>query len=224
VSGVDLPDPTVARALAIAPRLLGARLTVGEVTVRLTEVEAYEGADDPASHAFRGRTQRNQAMFGPGGHLYVYFSYGMHWAANLVCGPEGVASGVLLRAGEVIAGNEVARARRGGVSDRDLARGPGRLGQALGLNRSFNGAPVHPFSDSVVSRGARRLEGPPVPVHLAPPLTSVEVASGPRVGISRAAERPWRFWIAGDRYVSGFRGHSPRSSRTSTARDDADRR
>ena len=124
----------------VAPELLGAVLRHGDVAVRLTEVEAYDGANDPASHAFRGRTPRNEIMFGPPGHLYVYFSYGMHWAANIICGPDGVASGVLLRAGEVIAGLDVARSRRGRASDRDLARGPGRLTQALGIGIEHKGA------------------------------------------------------------------------------------
>jgi len=105
----------------VAPTLLGGVLHHGEVAVRITEVEAYDGASDPASHAYRGRTPRNAVMFGPPGHLYVYFSYGMHWAANVVCGPDGLASGTLLRAGEVVAGHEVARSRRG--QDRPARRG-----------------------------------------------------------------------------------------------------
>ena len=124
----------------VAPRLLGAVLRHGPVAVRLTEVEAYDGASDPASHAYRGRTQRNAIMFGPPGHLYVYFSYGMHWAANIICGPDGMASGVLLRAGEVVDGLELARSRRGRCKDRDLARGPGRLTQALGLSAEHKGS------------------------------------------------------------------------------------
>ena len=109
----------------VAPTLLGAILRHGDVAVRLTEVEAYDGERDPASHAFRGRTPRNLIMFGPPGHLYIYFNYGMHWAANVICGPDGVASGVLLRAGEVVDGVDHARSRRGRSTDRDLARGPG---------------------------------------------------------------------------------------------------
>ena len=124
----------------VAPELLGSVLRHGEVAVRLTEVEAYDGAHDPASHAFRGRTPRNAIMFGPPGHLYVYFSYGMHWAANIICGPDGHASGVLLRSGEVVDGVEVARSRRGRAIDRDLARGPGRLTQALGIRIEHRGA------------------------------------------------------------------------------------
>ena len=108
--------------------------------MRLTEVEAYDGAIDPASHAFRGRTRATRSCSARPGHLYVYFSYGMHWAANIICGPEGLASGVLLRAGEVVDGMELARARRGRASDRDLARGPGRLTQALGITAEHKGA------------------------------------------------------------------------------------
>src|ERR671916_2606384 len=153
----------------VAPTLLGAVLRHGEVAVRLTEVEAYDGASDPASHAFRGRTPRNEIMFGPPGHLYVYFSYGMHWAANIICGPEGVASGVLLRAGEVVDGLEVARLRRGRATDRDLARGPGRLTQALGIGIEHKGACV--------------LDGGPVRLE---PRTEApdSISRGPRVGVS----------------------------------------
>ena len=126
----------------VAPTLLGGLLRHGEVVVRLTEVEAYDGAADPASHAFRGRTARTEVMFGPPGRLYVYFSYGMHWAANVVCGPDGTASGVLLRAGEVVEGLALARSRRGRASDRDLARGPGRLTQALGITADHKGTSI----------------------------------------------------------------------------------
>ncbi len=120
------------RALAVAPRLLGCVLRVGDVRVRLTEVEAYEGADDPASHAWRGPTDRNRVMFEAGGVLYVYRIHGHH-CANIVCGPAGVASAVLLRAGDVVAGLDVARERRPGVRDAWLARGPGNLCRALGI-------------------------------------------------------------------------------------------
>jgi DNA-3-methyladenine glycosylase len=179
----------------VAPTLLGAILRHGEVAVRLTEVEAYDGANDPASHAFRGRTPRNAVMFGPPGRLYVYFSYGMHYAANVICGREGTASGVLLRAGEVIAGVDEARSRRGRATDRDLARGPGRLTQALGLRAEHN-------SINVLGDGPVRLEPAPEPPGL--------IASGPRVGVSLEADRPWRFWISGSRYVSTYK-RSPRA-------------
>jgi len=128
-------------SLDVAPLLLDAVLvsTVdgAEVGVRLTEVEAYDGLDDPASHAYRGETPRNAVMFGPAGFLYCYFTYGMHWCANVVCGPDGVATAVLLRAGEVVRGVDVARSRRPAArSLRDLARGPARLAQSLGLDRT----------------------------------------------------------------------------------------
>jgi DNA-3-methyladenine glycosylase len=178
----------------VAPELLGAVLRHGEVAVRLTEVEAYDGANDPASHAFRGPTPRNAIMFGPPGHLYVYFSYGMHWAANIICGPAGVASGVLLRAGEVVEGLELARSRRARASDRDLARGPGRLTQALGLRAEH--------------KGTYLLDGGPV--RLEPGNPPESIMSGPRVGVSVEANRPWRFWVAGSRFVSDYK-RSPRA-------------
>ena len=134
-----LTDLLAGPVLEVAPRLLGATLTYGGVTVRLTEVEAYDGQGDPGSHAYRGMTPRNEVMFGPPGHLYVYFTYGMHHCCNVVCGAEGQPSAVLLRAGEVVDGLETARARRGRSTDRDLARGPGRLCQALGIDLSDNG-------------------------------------------------------------------------------------
>lgn len=180
----------------VAPRILGARLSHAGVTVRITEVEAYAGERDPASHAFRGRTPRNSVMFGPPGHLYVYFSYGMHHACNVVCDADGTASGALVRAGEVVEGRELARARRGErVSDRDLARGPGRLAQALGLTLADGGV-------DLFGPGPVRLELDAYPV----PAT----ASGPRVGVSVEADRPWRFWIAGDAFVSDYK-RSPRA-------------
>ena len=131
--------------LEVAPDLLGAvvehRSPHGVVAVRLTEVEAYDGERDPGSHAFRGQTPRNAVMFGPPGHVYVYFTYGMHWCMNLVCGPEGVASAVLLRAGEVVVGEPLALARRTSAkSARDLARGPARLTVALGIDGAYDGA------------------------------------------------------------------------------------
>ena len=181
----------------VAPLLLGAVLRHGEVAVELTEVEAYAGPRDPASHAFRGPTPRNEVMFGPPGHLYLYFSYGMHWAANVVCGPDGTAGGCLLRAGEVVDGVEVARERRHGAPDRDLARGPGRLTQALGLSQEHRGL-------DLFAAGPVRLE-PVVDAHV------LEVATGPRVGVSQAADVPWRFWVAGSRYVSAYK-RSPRAA------------
>jgi DNA-3-methyladenine glycosylase len=178
--------------------LLGCRLVAGGVTVRLTEVEAYGGVgEDPASHAHRGRTPRNAVMFGPAGFAYVYFVFGMHWCVNVVCGPEGSASAVLLRAGEVAAGVEAARSRRGAaVADRDLARGPARLAVALGVDKSFDGTSL------VDGRG---------PAVLRPPRGSVgPILSGPRVGVAGGATTPWRFWLAGEPSVSPYRAHVPR--------------
>ncbi|MDN5769789.1 MAG: DNA-3-methyladenine glycosylase [Microlunatus sp.] len=180
----------------MAPTLLGATLTHAGVTVRITEVEAYGGERDQASHAFRGRTDRNQVMFGPPGHLYVYISYGMHHAANVVCGPDGTASGSLLRSGEVVDGVELARSRRGPrVRERDLARGPGRLAQALGLTLAVRGT-------DVLGDGPVRLVLDAYPV--------AEVVSGPRVGVTKEPDRPWRFWVAGDWFVSDYK-RSPRA-------------
>ena len=182
--------------LEVAPRLLGAVLNRDDVAVRITEVEAYDGADDPGSHAYRGRTARNAVMFGPAGHLYVYFTYGMHHCCNVVTGPEGRASAVLLRAGEVIAGHEAARSRRGGVAaDRDLARGPARLCQALGITREDNGTDL--------ATGHLHLE------LAATEREPAAVACGPRVGLREAADRPWRFWLAGDPTVSVYRPAAP---------------
>jgi DNA-3-methyladenine glycosylase len=177
--------------LEVAPRLLGATLTHGGVTVRLTEVEAYDGPGDPGSHAYRGMTPRNEVMFGPPGRLYVYFTYGMHHCCNVVCGNEGQPSAVLLRAGEVVDGLETARGRRGRSADRDLARGPGRLCQALDIDLSDNGLDL-----------AGLLE---------PGERVGEVSTGPRVGLRLAAERPWRFWITDDRTVSRYVAAKPRN-------------
>ena len=188
------PSPIHADPLEVAPALLNALVTANGVTVRLTEVEAYLGEIDPASHAFRGPTPRNAAMFGPPWHLYVYRSHGIHVCANVVCWPEGVAGGVLMRAGEVIDGHALARERRPAARvDRDLARGPGRLGAALGLSLDDGGTDL--AGDRI------RLRLPDVP--------ATAVAAGPRVGVSRAGgpEHPWRFWIAGDPTVSPYRAH-----------------
>lgn len=183
-------------ALEVAPLLLGAVLRHGDVAVRITEVEAYDGANDPGSHAYRGRTPRTEVMFGPAGHLYVYFTYGMHHCCNVVCGEEGRASAVLVRAGEVVSGHDVAAARRPRSSTRDLARGPARLCQAMAIDRSHN--------RTHLGTGPITLEpGPPVPTDV--------VQTGPRVGLRLAADRPWRFWIAGDTSVSTYRPAAARS-------------
>jgi DNA-3-methyladenine glycosylase len=183
--------------LDVARDLLGAVVVHGDVALRLTEVEAYAGGHDPASHAFRGPTRRNAVMFGGGGHAYVYFTYGMHFCVNLVCGPQGQASAVLLRAGEVVEGIELARDRRAGARDRDLARGPARLTVALGIDRALNGADVT-RADSPL----RVINGEAVP--------DDAVRRGPRVGVSSAAELPWRMWIDGEPTVSAYRPHTPR--------------
>jgi DNA-3-methyladenine glycosylase len=186
------PEPLTDSADQVAPRLLGAHLTHAGVTVRLTEVEAYDGGNDPASHAYRGRTTRNAVMFGPPGFLYVYFSYGMHWCANVVCGQDGRASAVLLRAGEVVAGEELAQERRGErVPFRSLARGPACLTQALGIDREQDGLDLRDHLDIADDPAA-------------------EVVRGPRVGISVAHDVPWRFWLRGEPTVSAYK-RSPRA-------------
>lgn len=189
------PAGALAAALAgpveeVAPRLLGSVLRHGPVAVRLTEVEAYGGADDPGSHAFRGRTRRNGVMFGPAGRLYCYLSHGLHVCANVSVGAEGDPGAVLLRAGEVVDGLEVARASRPGAGDRDLARGPGRLCRALGVRLDHDG------TDLVAGEVTLALGDPGRPI-----------ARGPRTGLRLASERPWRFWIEGEPTVSPYRRH-----------------
>ena len=176
--------------LEVAPLLLNAVLRHDAVAVRITEVEAYAGPDDPGSHAFRGMTRRNEVMFGPAGRLYCYFTYGMHVCSNVTVGAEDSASAVLLRAGEVVEGLTTARERRAGAVDRDLARGPARLCRALGIELTDNG------TDLAAGRLTLELGEPPAVVD-----------SGPRVGLREAADRPWRYWIAGDRTVSPYRRH-----------------
>lgn len=189
------------QVLEVARDLLGCVLVAGRVRLRLTEVEAYDGDNDPASHAFRGPTGRNAVMFGPPGHAYVYFTYGMHFCMNVVCGPPGKASAVLLRAGEVLAGHDVVAERRPVAKPRDLARGPARLCVALGVDRAMDG------TDLTRPRSPLRVEaGEPVADHA--------VMSGPRVGISTAVDWPWRLWIAGDPTVSTYRPHVPRRRAT----------
>jgi len=231
----------------VAPRLLGWLLThetqAGPVTIQLTEVEAYAGEVDPASHAFRGTTLRNNVMFGPAGRLYVYLSYGMHWCANIVTGPDGQASAVLLRAGRVVQGVDLARSRRGPrVLDRSLARGPACLTQALGIDSRHNAI-------DLLSGGTLRLTPPPSP-DLSEPGAAIasslsdksgdgggvgelgaagrvakvpqgsdaagRVVAGPRVGVSQAADVPWRFWLYGDETVSAYK-RSPRAPATPSA-------
>ena len=185
----------------VAPLLLGRRVEhrtgEGAVTVELTEVEAYAGRHDPASHAYRGPTARNEVMFGPAGRLYVYLSYGVHWCCNVVTGPDGEASAVLLRSGRIVEGDDLARARRGPrVPDRGLARGPGCLCQALGLTREHDGA------DLLGPGELRLLPGKPV--------AAARISSGPRVGVRLAHDVPWRFWVTDDPTVSAYK-RSPRA-------------
>ncbi|WP_326788620.1 DNA-3-methyladenine glycosylase [Streptomyces sp. NBC_00151] len=185
----------------VAPDLLGAVLThetpEGTVSITITETEAYSGAADPASHAYRGRTPRNAVMFGPAGHLYVYRSHGLHWCANVVTGADGIASAVLIRAGRVIEGEDLARERRGDkVESARLARGPGNFCQALGITAEHNGTDL--LTDAPVALS----EGEPVPAAL--------VRAGPRVGVSRAHDWQHRFYLAGDPTVSAYR-LSPRA-------------
>jgi DNA-3-methyladenine glycosylase len=197
---IDLRAKLTAPVDRAACALLGCTLSAGGVTVRLTEVEAYAGTGaDPASHAHRGRTARNAVMFGPAGFAYVYFTYGMHWCMNVVTGAEGTASAVLLRAGEVVSGLDVARARRPAIRrDVDLARGPARLCATLGIDRDAYGV------DLLDGAGPVRLAPP------ARPVARAAVATGPRVGVTGAHDLPWRFWIAGDPTVSAYRRHGPR--------------
>jgi DNA-3-methyladenine glycosylase len=187
-------------ALDVAPRLLGAILTVGPVSLRLIEVEAYLGDLDPGSHAFRGQTRRNSTMFGEPGHLYTYFTYGMHVCANVVCSPEGEASGILLRGGRVLTGLELARERRTtSKSDDDLARGPARLAVAMGITLADDGTDLE--------SGRVRLELP---------TERVEWVSGPRTGVSGDGGTdafPWRFWMPDDPTVSPYRASVPKRRR-----------
>jgi DNA-3-methyladenine glycosylase len=218
-------------SVEVAPALLGCVIehetADGIVAAMITEVEAYTGAADPASHAYRGETARTAVMFGAPGHAYVYFTYGMHFCVNLVCLPEGTASAVLLRAAAIIEGAALARQRRlarrgragsggledsggrdgsggrGGraIPDRDLARGPALLCQALGIDRELNGADV---CDPRSPLRVRAAAGPPG-----------RIRTGPRVGVSTAATVPWRFWIDGEPTVSAYRASAPRRAKRS---------
>ena len=175
----------------VAPELLNKILLRDDGrAARIVEVEAYAGAEDPAAHSYRGMTARNATMFGEAGHLYVYFTYGMHWGSNAVCGEPGEGVGVLLRAAEPLAGLALMRSLRPAARrERDLANGPGKLSQAMGLNRSFDGG-------DLVSgdRGVRIVDD-----GLPPPATPVV---GPRIGISRAQDFPWRWHVPGHPCVS----------------------
>lgn len=186
----ETPDAVDVRARG----LLGRTLHGHGVAVRITEVEAYGGVDDPASHAFT-RTARSEIMYGPPWRLYVYRSYGMHFCANVVTGPSDRAAAVLVRAGEVVSGMDLARERRPGVKDVALARGPGNLARALGLT-------LEDLGTDLLGREGVRLDPEP--------QATPDISAGPRVGVSRAADVPWRFWITGDPTVSAYR-RSPRA-------------
>ncbi|TDO44860.1 DNA-3-methyladenine glycosylase [Kribbella sp. VKM Ac-2527] len=228
-----------APVLEVAPRVLGMVLRSttdeGTVSVRLTEVEAYDGPNDPGSHAYRGRTARNAVMFGPAGHLYVYFTYGMHFCMNISAGPDGEPSAVLLRAGEIIEGLDLARTRRGtpnptqekfnqSLNGQAPQPSKARLGGVLPGPSSRRSAVVNPDRD--LARGPARLcvalgigrEANGIDllasdsaVQLLPgPGFDGEPSTGPRVGLREAADRPWRFWIPGDPTVSPYRPHVPK--------------
>ena len=182
-------------SVEVAPDLLGLVLRdeAAGVAVRILEVEAY-AQTDPASHTFRGPTPGNRVMFGPAGHLYTYFTYGMHWCANVVTGDDGVGEAVLLRAAELLEGEEVVRARRGDrVAERDLLRGPARLAEGLGLGRDDDGR------DLVGAEATLRLRDDG--------WRPAAIATGPRVGVRLAPDVPWRFWVEGSALVSRYTRH-----------------
>jgi DNA-3-methyladenine glycosylase len=180
LAGIDFNAP----ADDVARRLIGVVVLVDGVGGRIVETEAYD-REDPASHAFSGPTERNAAMFGPPAHAYVYRSYGIHWCLNFVCREEGHGAGVLIRAIEPLAGLDIMQARRDAQDAVQLCSGPGKLCQALEVTRAFNG---------------RSLAEPPFVLEAAPP--GLEVVAGPRIGISKAMDVPWRFGLAGSRFVS----------------------
>ncbi|MGB6181670.1 MAG: DNA-3-methyladenine glycosylase [Rhodococcus sp. (in: high G+C Gram-positive bacteria)] len=198
-AALESADPVGAAML-----LLGGVLRCGDVALEIVETEAYGGGPDgpwpdPASHSFRGRTQRTSVMFGPSGHLYIYRSYGIHLCINVVCGPDDDAAAVLIRAGDVVDGMSSARRRRPAASATSLARGPGNVGSALGVDPTHNGC------DLLDPNSAVTLVLPDQPVR--------DIGCGPRVGVSRAADRHWRFWSAHSPSVSAYR-RSPRATET----------
>ncbi|MDA8264239.1 MAG: DNA-3-methyladenine glycosylase [Actinomycetota bacterium] len=195
MSAGDLRELLSGDPVEVAPQLLNKVLSRGAVSGRIVEVEAYRGPDDPASHASRGPTPRNAAMFGPPGHAYVYFTYGMHYCCNVVCCPDGVAGAVLIRALRPLRGIEAMRARRGPRSrDRDLCSGPAKLCQALELDRHFDG------TDLLAASSPLRLcdDGTAAPL-------ATDLGRGPRIGISPKLDNalvPWRYFVEGDENVS----------------------
>lgn len=201
--GAALPPGFLERpADEVAPDLLGCllhRALGGErVVLLITEVEAYAGTADPASHAYRGPTPRNAVMFGPAGYAYVYFIYGMHHALNIVCGPDGQAAAVLVRAGRVVHGLDVARGHLDGrLTDARVASGPGRLTRAMAIDRTLGGTDL-------------RDERGPLALRRGTPADPASIRTGPRVGVTRAADRPWRFWLDGDPTVSPYRAYTPK--------------
>ena len=200
-------DELALDAETVSVSLLGATIgrtdALGPVVVRITEVEAYGGVgEDAASHAHRGVTPRNKAMFESAGCLYVYFVYGMHWCANVVCGPAGVGSAVLIRAGEVVEGEELARHRRPAArSSADLARGPGNLSAVLGLSGADNQTDLLSAESDIQLRRPWQRPAPHA------------IANGPRVGIRHEADRPWRWWLRESLSVSRARKAKPHAPR-----------
>jgi len=197
------PRPVARTLLArdgrdVAPLLLNKLLAHGDTVGRIVEVEAYAGFEDPASHAFRGETPRTEVMFGPAGHLYVYFTYGMHWCANVVCGEDGTASAVLIRAVAPVEGIEVMRTRRlAARRDRDLTNGPAKVCQALGIDGAQNGADLVAGDRGVVLLD----DGTPPPDH---------PAASTRIGITVGTEHEWRWFVPDDPFVSSARATRPR--------------
>jgi DNA-3-methyladenine glycosylase len=182
-----LPRSFFARSVhAVAPELIGATLLVDGVGGVIVEVEAYHHTD-PAAHSYRGKTERNAVMFGPPGYAYVYRSYGIHWCLNFVCEPAGSASAVLIRAIEPTEGLSAMRRRRGCEDDRQLCAGPGRIGQALGVSIAHNGLPLDRPPFELIARGKKSL---------------TRIVVGPRIGISKAMDLPWRYGLAGSAFLS----------------------
>jgi DNA-3-methyladenine glycosylase len=186
-------------ALAVAPELIGCQLVMADRVARIVEVEAYRQHDDEASHTFRGRTERNSVMFMPGGHWYVYFTYGMHWCVNLVTGGRDDGQAVLIRAAEVVSGLEEFRSARPGSPDRDLLRGPARLTKAFAVEHEINGTSA--------------IDGP-LQVQAAPIGHQAHgvVVCGPRIGIRNSTELEWRWWEVDNAHVSGSVAANARSA------------